>query len=673
MNNEDIRKVWFSMLLKIKNIPNILIVSIIISVIVIAANLYEYITVRQDIKAIMRKEALTLMDAIFLSSRNTVLVENMADEYLNQHLELVLTKIEMNSGKDKPDLESISGIIAGYFILDKEFNIVEQNISPFFISEGLPEPSRINFVRDLQVWDFITVRDSVRAALSPAGREDNRVVLYLYNESFLEGYEITKIGSFIQQLGDRDGVNYIVLQDSEGIISSTNNIDTISSINNDEFLQGIIESGLEDTRFFEVNDEVVFEVVKPFYADDNVISVFRIGISSEELSQVESRALNRMLIIIIVLILSMIVIFRFLVLRKTYSALDSEYTRYKTYSEDILENMSEAVIAVNAERKIIYLNTSSENLFKIPRTNLIGKYVSQCSPSVMELLKSIPDDLHIPQTEEKEMEINGNRHTLIIHSSVISNEAGLPETYIAVVEDVSERKQIELRLRERERMSLIGRMASAFAHEIRNPLNALSMVFQRFSREFSPVEKSDEYGRLSSIFNSELDRINIIVEDFLRLSRPARLKLNKVELDKLLNDMSLIFKDLAGKKGVDFVTNFEKTDPVNIDEEKFKQVIFNLFLNALDAVSEEGEIVFELKQNETSVLFIVKDNGKGIDQDKLPQIFDWYFTDKSKGSGMGLTITRKLVEAHGGKIEVDSEQGKGSVFTISLLSEEGEK
>jgi two-component system sensor histidine kinase HydH len=229
-----------------------------------------------------------------------------------------------------------------------------------------------------------------------------------------------------------------------------------------------------------------------------------------------------------------------------------------------------------------------------------------------------------------------------------------------------ELRALEAEMAQRERLAALGDVAAAFAHEVRNPLNAVSMGLQRLRAEFAPAP-ADEYARFVDLMQGEVTRLNAIVEEFLTLSRPLPLTTAPVALDTLLGELAALVQAQARAAAVDVRVVTPWPMPCIVaDRDHLKQVLLNLVLNAVQAAGRRGRVTVEAQPARDGVSIVVADTGAGIAPDVLPRIFDPYFTTKSGGLGLGLTIARRIVQTHGGTLEVESTPGAGARFTVRL-------
>jgi signal transduction histidine kinase len=228
-------------------------------------------------------------------------------------------------------------------------------------------------------------------------------------------------------------------------------------------------------------------------------------------------------------------------------------------------------------------------------------------------------------------------------------------------------KALEAEVLHRERLSALGNLAATVAHEVRNPLNAISMGLQRLKMEFKPTEDRDQYSHLTELMLGEARRLNSIVEQFLSLARPVEIKAEALPLQEILKELAALEESHARQSNVRIqVIAAPNLPPLKADPNHLTQVLLNLMLNGLQAMPHGGTLTLEAKTSKGDFLIAVTDTGTGIAPENLSRIFEPYFTTKSQGSGLGLAISRRIVEAHGGRITAANESGGGCRFEISL-------
>ncbi|HPC65851.1 MAG TPA: ATP-binding protein [Syntrophorhabdaceae bacterium] len=217
-----------------------------------------------------------------------------------------------------------------------------------------------------------------------------------------------------------------------------------------------------------------------------------------------------------------------------------------------------------------------------------------------------------------------------------------------------------------ERLISLGNLASGMAHEIRNPLNAMSLSIQRLKKEFMPSdEKKEEYNRFIDILKSEIIRVNRIVEDFLA-STGTQAPFTKESLSQVIEEVIILLKEEASTKNIDIHYKANESTTIECQKERLKQALHNVILNSIQAIENKGRIVVETSIRDREIAIIIRDTGIGIKKEDMDKIFDYYYTTKEKGIGVGLAISYMIIKDHGGSIRVESSEGIGTTFTITL-------
>ncbi len=228
-------------------------------------------------------------------------------------------------------------------------------------------------------------------------------------------------------------------------------------------------------------------------------------------------------------------------------------------------------------------------------------------------------------------------------------------------------RTLEGEVTRREHLSALGNLAATVAHEVRNPLNAISMGLQRLKGEFRPIQDEDQYSHFLDLIRGEVQRLNAIVDQFLSLARPLELKPETVRIEELLTELTTLAGADTNTAKVEFKIVVPQNLPeIKVDRNYFKQVLLNLILNGIQSMPRGGGLTLEARVSGGNLDVTVADTGDGIPQEVLPKIFEPYFTTKAKGSGLGLAIARRIIEAHGGTLTVDSTVGQGTRFRITV-------
>ena len=251
----------------------------------------------------------------------------------------------------------------------------------------------------------------------------------------------------------------------------------------------------------------------------------------------------------------------------------------------------------------------------------------------------------------------------------MANQAAIALENARLYEDVRRSHQELLATQEelvqKTRMAAIGEIAAVVAHETRNPLGALSNCVQllRMNPQITGEDKE-----LLEIMQTETQRLNEIVSDFLAFGRPRPPYFDQVDLHELLDEMlALLQHDDRCAPSIAVVRQLDPALPkVRADRDQVRQVFWNLLLNAVQVMGAEGTLRIETRRAGRRVEILVRDSGPGIPAAVLPRIFEPFYTTKADGIGLGLPIVRRIVEEHGGRIAVDSQEGVGTCFVVSL-------
>ena len=335
------------------------------------------------------------------------------------------------------------------------------------------------------------------------------------------------------------------------------------------------------------------------------------------------------------------------------------------FLESVFDTLKEGVLVVSSAGDLLYANSAADVLTGCPCSKTRNKPIR----------KTIPgwdwDNLLLPardgwnRSSAQELEVLYPEHRILELNAMPS-----PSGTVVLVRDVTDahaRAESEL---ESSRTDAVRDLAAGVAHEIGNPLNALSLNLQLLAREFRHEADPDRRERLLhdiATAQNEVNRLEGIIKGFLSALRPARLNLvpgSLVEpLTATMDAMKAQFEDRRIQTSLNLPS---ATPPVLIDRAQMEQVFFNLVKNALEAMKDGGALAVAVASDDRDVRVFFSDNGSGMDAATLAHIFEPYQTTKEHGTGLGLLVCRRIVRAHGGEIDVESKPGAGTTFTVRI-------
>jgi len=233
--------------------------------------------------------------------------------------------------------------------------------------------------------------------------------------------------------------------------------------------------------------------------------------------------------------------------------------------------------------------------------------------------------------------------------------------------------EMERRLEKAERLSSLGQLAAGVAHEIRNPLNAISMATQRLKMDFGPADpgKASEFQNLSGVIRDEIKRLNGIIEEFLSFSKSRRLQFSDFSVIEVLQKIVRLIREEASARGVAIETKWLQTPAIiPMDVNKLQQSFLNLIKNALESMPAKGKITITVdKEGKNYIVVKISDTGCGMTAEEIEKIFSPEYTTKEKGVGLGIPLASEIIRGHGGEIRVISRKGEGTTFEVILPRE----
>ena len=639
---------------------------------------------KSNMLRVIEKEGMALLESLILSSQNIVranaLVEELVGERLRDIANLV-DQMEKDKGVSNSKLESMvkKSNLSRIDILDQRLNLkysshssdieIYQDSSTSVIPSltSILEGEEEEIVFGIEAKTLLAEKSY--AAAVRRSRQTGAVVV-VASASYLESFrKEIGIGYLIRKISQESGVDYIVLQSTEGIVLASKQVGRMLKIEEDPFLQSALAGEVPRSRITSFQGEDVLEVVKPFKSEEIPSGIFRVGLSLQGYKKVTSSYQKQMILFSIILFFLGLLIIGIVIINQNYFVLDRSYKEIKTLTGNVLEAMHSTVVAVDERGKIVMLNRLAEDLFGVSKDHAINRDYNSIFPDDPCLLKQALDEKRTTRDVEAEFRtISGEEKALMIGTSCLFDEEKKFKGAVAVIHDITELKKYEEEAKRAERLSALGNLAAGVAHEIRNPLNAISITAQRLKAEFVPQKDQEEYTSFTKIILNEIKRLDKIINQFLSLAKAQKLNLIPTDMSKFLNEVVDLAEIEANQKDLQVTREINSLLETRIDPEGMKKALLNIMLNGIQAMPSSGKLSVRsyLNDLQKTITIEIKDSGPGIPKESLSKIFQPYFSTKEKGTGLGLSIAYRIISDHKGKIEVKSEVGKGTIFTIKL-------
>jgi PAS domain S-box-containing protein len=343
----------------------------------------------------------------------------------------------------------------------------------------------------------------------------------------------------------------------------------------------------------------------------------------------------------------------------------------------IVEEMNEGAVTLSPEGTILYCNRRFANLLQLPLERVIGSSLQEYVVQEEAFDKLVQNNVR--GTAEGQLQRGDGTQVPVFISY---NPVVIDDTNAAclIVTDLTElkrqtkllqeeRNRSEEKIRENQRLAVMGATAAVLTHEIANPLNGISVTVQVLQRHLA--EQSGRWGQDEFLFNNladlktEIDRLGALLNDFRSLARKPQLHVTPIHLGVLVDEVLKALSSESENAGVQIAKEFPTDLPVlNADSERLKQILLNLVKNAIEAMPSGGKLTVRAAAENQSLVMHVADTGIGIPEGF--DIFQPFVTTKSHGTGVGMAVVRELLSAHGGSISYRSKEGQGTTFEIKL-------
>ena len=486
--------------------------------------------------------------------------------------------------------------------------------------------------------------------------------------------ETAQVQQFASAVAPNEDIAYIYLFNHQGRILAHTNPQQVGHQIHGSIPQGeeILKLRRDDTA------EHIFEIRRPFSPGSSQLPIdhyLGLGLKMNALEQTHlgDRRHTMMMAAMLILLGSgslffILVVQNFYLVQRTLNHMES-YTHY------VVESMANGLISLDASGIVTTINRAAAELTGCSEAGAQSLGADAILPEhAHEIRGVLGNDYTILNKEIVCQRPDGSSIPVNLSATQVKDEHGNKLGVVILLHDLREIKELQERAKHAEHLASIGRMAATVAHEIRNPLSSIRGFAQYFAALFS--EEKDEDSQFTGeeqiyalAMMEESNRLNQVVSDLLNYARPMELKIDPFSIETLFENTVRQIRLETEAKGLDIIQEIQAPMPlVKLDLDRMLQVLLNLTQNSLGAMPNGGKLILKAAwmAKRKNVRIEISDTGRGIPEEAKPRLFDPFFTTKTRGTGLGLAIVRKIIEAHGGEVEVQSEEGEGTKVILVL-------
>ncbi len=483
--------------------------------------------------------------------------------------------------------------------------------------------------------------------------------------------DVFYLQKLLMETADQPDIDYIIVADNEGKILA----DSDPSMMDQQYGKDL------DTKKIAHNGEIrwrqaanpggagTFEVYRGLFprgqaeaADRQSARIIFVGFNMHKIEKASREDVYRTIVRAVILIMIGALAIVSLFLLQTYRLTRASLSRVRVFSEALVRHMPIGLLAIDQNNRIIASNEHVRDLFNSDASEIQGQDVSRILPEAfVRLLKKVNTQTGlIDEDVLLQSGKNGEQIWEVVAAAFADQD--VPEGKILLARNVTAVRGLEKEVARSRHLNAIGSLAAGVAHEIRNPLSSIKGFAVYFKQRLSGNADDEQ---TADIMIAETERLNRVISQLIEFARPLTLKKEKTVLTDLVRSTLKLVESEALKNNVQIdVRAPENLPEVEIDPDKIKQVLLNIFLNALAAMSGGGRLSMELSQTQDALEAEITDTGTGIDEKDMPRIYDPYFTSKPAGTGLGLAVVQKIMEAHGGFLQIESKTGTGTTVIL---------
>jgi signal transduction histidine kinase len=474
------------------------------------------------------------------------------------------------------------------------------------------------------------------------------------------GNERLSLYYLLNQVGQESGIEYIMLQNQDGIVFASKKVASMPKLDDDSFLVTAMKTDTTSSRLINFQDREVLESVRIFKGHD-FEGIFRVGLSLYGYRQITSGVRRQVWLVVAALVIIGMLAFGFITGFQNFEFLKSGFEKAQIISQSLLDSIPGPVIAIDSLWLISDINSMARERFGLASSSAVNTEYHSVFPEDPFRFRQV---IESRRSSSFEKIIGEDRRQYFITTTPLFSSTGESIGAISIAQDITEARKLEGMAESRRRLSELGALAASMAHEIRNPLNAIGMTIQRMRNEIKPAGSDEDYYKFIDILKSEIKRLNDIIEKFLIVARSVRQEITPVNITEMIQGVLELFDNQAQAQKIK--VSLKLPDQIIIDGDRagLTQALMNIIKNSLEAVGPGGEINIEAGDKGEKAYIRVKDNGPGISD--ISSALKPFYTTKQDGTGLGLATASKILADHGGELIIDSSPGEGTLVELVM-------
>ncbi len=659
--------------------PHFLIPIVIAGIIIIVISIFlEYYSRKQDYLNQLKYQAELFITTLTNTSQKSLQAADVLESEIHRRM---LTNLQLISAlnaitpfsKERLKLQQQESQFERLDIYDKDgkciVSVADSNTFGEIIPSDILADVNNGFLDEIIIApEYFTESESStnRFTALVHRREGGSVVGIISSEYIRTFRQLYGFGRFFKDFKRTAGVEYVILENPETIIAGIFEPYTISKFSEDQFLNGTMNQTQVRTRILQYEQQSVFEAVSPFSIQNESIGVLRLGLSMKQYEILNARAKKQLVITGLIILIVCISILSFYLSYSQRQIFRESFIRLRKYTNLILENMGSGVVAVGSNGDVQLANRQAADILNIDQNDVIGKNIEVFPDDIVRICRESIDNM-TEIRQPRYIWYKGNTESLRISlRTTLLMKGTAVETCIFLIDDTTEQARLEEQLHRQEKLTAMGKLAAGVAHEIGNPLNSIGLIMQFLNKKFASDKIAEQYSSRIQTVEKEINRINEIVNQFIRFARPPEIHKEPLKFQNFFKELEQLFLARFEENQINFELRIDSHPPSAGDHDQLKQAFINLIENGIQAIDPPGTITITGKPFEDYFEIRIKDTGCGISEENLPNVFDLYFTTKKKGTGIGLAVVHQIISGHGGSIKTESKQSYGTTFIIRL-------